>query len=562
MKREKSGVAGVLLALGVVVALTGLIVSCRAAPAPSPVPTTASPAVPAATPTSEPTPSPTIDPRLTTLYIASPFEANTFDPQVNVALTTGRELCPTIYETLVWYEPDGTLGPMLAEGWEIMEDGLLYRFKLREDVLFSDGTPFNAEAVKAAFDRFFALGKGTLNLYTSVDEVLVVDDYTVDIRLKEPFAPFLAVLAGWQGSIFVSPTAVEEHEKEGDLAEEWLYDHTAGTGPFMLESWEEGARVELVRNPYYREPWAPDDIQRQVFLIVREAATTRLLLEGGDVDIADELAPALLEPLRQAEGVELRLGMSLSYVGSVWWNMTKEPFNDVNFRRAISYALDYDALVQLYEGIAVQAHGPLHPGVAPWFSPESIQYHQDLDKAADLLGQAGYSVPIDPPLKLVFNWQSGFSVQRDVATLMHEDLSTLGIELEIMETELPVWREKIWSKEFDMLFARGGLAYGDPDAYFARYLHSGEIRHGGFNPGYSNPRVDEVIDLARKEVDQEQRRQYYNELQRIVTDEAAFLWLVTRQNPYAYGTNITGIEWNTYYGNHWNGAEIKKTGLR
>jgi peptide/nickel transport system substrate-binding protein len=558
MKRPRTRVWMAFLVVVLTLGGSGSLVACG--PTPTPVATTVV-SSPVATTVAEPSPTPTVDPGLTTLYMGGSLEPNEFDPAVSVSTVSGVRFYPSIYETLIRYAPDGSLQPMLAESWEVSEDGLVYRFNLRQDVKFSDGTPFNAEAVKKSFDRFFALGIGFVSMFEMIDEVQVIDDYTVDIRIDYPYAPMLSVLAAWQAGLFVSPTAVEQHETDGDYAQGWMFDHTAGTGPFMLESWEPEVRVVMVRNPYYRDPPAPDDIQRVIYQIVREPATLRELLENGDLDLGEEIAPDLVEPLREAPGVEVAVEPTQGepYAQTVIFNLTREPFNDVNFRRAVAYAIDYDPVVAVWAGIAVKAQGPFPSTFAPWFSEEDVvSYEQNLDKAADMLREAGYSVPIDPPLKVELIWQGGWNQQRDMGTLIKEDLSKLGIEVEVIETELPVWRELVWNKDYDMAFFQNALRFADPDSIMYMTFHSAEIRYKGWNPGYSNPRVDELIENGRKETDQQARVEIYNELQHIVTDEVALLFLINKQHAYAYRSNLSGIVWNPFYGAHFDPSQMKK----
>ena len=508
----------------------------------------------------DPTSDPGIDPRRTALFIGVSNEPQTFDPAVNVAAVSGYRFYPSVYESLIQWAPDGTLEPMLAESWEASDDGLTYRFNLREDVKFSDGTAFNAQAVEAAFDRFFTLGLGFISLFSSIEEVEVIDEFTVDLHLSQPFAPILSVLASWQSAIFVSPTAVAVNEIDGDLSQGWLHDNTAGTGPYTLDVWEPENRIVLVRNPHYREAAAPDSIQSVVYQAVGEPATLRQLLEAGDLDIAHEIQPSLIEPLTQADGVNVGIEVThgSSYGQEVYLNLTKEPFSDVNFRRALAYAIDYDRLLPVWEGIASAAQGPLPATFAPWFSPEdAIQYEQDLDKSAELLAEAGFSVPIDPPLEFQIFWQGGQTAQRDMAVLLKEDFAPLGIDLEVQETPIPVWRDAIWNKEFNFAFIQLPLRYNDPDSFASLVLESSQIGGTGFNPGFSNARVDELIEEARTETDPEKRREMYNELQRIVTDEVAMLFLVNKLHAFAFGSNVTGIVWNSNYGPHYVANDIR-----
>src|SRR4051812_42775254 len=140
-----------------------------------------------------------VDPRQTILTIGVSQEPASFDPNVNVAAVSAYRYYPNVYESLIQYAPDGTLKPMLADSWTISPDAKTYRFKLRSGVKFSDGAPFNAEAVKFGLDRLNKINKGAVALFAPVDSIKPVDELTVDIVLKQPYAPILAILAGWQG---------------------------------------------------------------------------------------------------------------------------------------------------------------------------------------------------------------------------------------------------------------------------------------------------------------------------------------------------------------------------
>src|SRR5258708_34732437 len=187
---------------------------------------------------------------------------------------------------------------MLADSWTVDASGLVYRFKLHPGVKFSDGSPFNADAGKVAFDRLRSVNKGAVALFEAIDTVKPVDETTVDLTLKRPYAPILQILAAWQGALFLSPTAAKQYEAAGDQGQAWLRIHTAGTGPFMLETWEPSSRIGAVRNPNFRTPPAADAIQRVVLQLVAEPSTERQLVSSGDVDIVEEITPALLDPLQ------------------------------------------------------------------------------------------------------------------------------------------------------------------------------------------------------------------------------------------------------------------------
>lgn len=501
---------------------------------------------------------PTSDLAVLTIGVAQ--EPQTFDPNVNVAAVSAYRYYGNVYEGLVRYAPDGTIEPLLATDWEISDDGLTYRFNLRDDVLFSDGTPFNAEAVEFAIERLRALEVGAVAFFEPISEVTVVDEFTVEFGLEQPFAPLMAILAGWQGAIFVSPTTVEENTVDDDFAGAYLTDHTAGTGPFVLETWEPNSRVVLTRNPHFRTPPTEDSIGTVVYVAVGEAATLRQLVLAGEIDIAEELTPSILGPVQEAGTVNV--GIDVSYAGygtHVYFNLTRGPFDDPNLRRAVAYALDYERLIEVWQGTGQQGQGFLPEDFEPWFSPENVVvYTQDLAAAEEQLAASGHSMPIDPPLTVELIWQSGNTAQRDMAQLMQEDLAALGINIEVVEREIPQWRDAIWTKEFDMAFFGLPLRYGDPDSVPALSFVSTEVRDRGFNPGIIDEDIDRLTAEGRTQLDLDARVAAYHEMQAIITEEVYFLPLIERSHAWAHSQDLTGIVWNPFYGQIFHAAEISK----
>lgn len=496
-----------------------------------------------------------------TLIIGVGSEPQTFDPAVNVALISAYRFYPNIYEGLIQYAPDGKIVPMLAEKWEILDNGLRYRFSLIKNAAFSDGTPFDADAVKFNFDRFLKLGKGLASTFSSAKSIDVVDKYTVDITLREQYAPLLAVLASWYGAQFISPAAIKSHDVNGDQAQAWLRDHTVGTGPYTLESWVPENRVVLVRNPGYRLGWKPGQLERVVFTTIREPSTLRQALEGGEVDIAEQISPSLIAPLKTSKAVtvNIKFSQAASWGQAMYLNLVKPPFNNVNMRKALAYAIDYKRLADVWQGIGSLPSGPFPPTSKPWYSERAIvRYEYDLAKAREALSKAGMTMPINPPMRFNLLWQSGATAQRDMAQLVAEDWSKLGIQLNIQETPLPVWREAIWQHTFDLAFVQENLRYNDPDAIASLEYPSTEYRYRGWNPGFNDPRVDQLVRLGRTTVSTTARLVFYTEFQHIVTDQVVILDLANILYAFANRREVEGIIWNPNYGPHFRGYEIRK----
>ena len=492
-----------------------------------------------------------------TLIIGGVDEPQTFDPHVNVTQIGGQRLYPNIYEGLVRYDAQGGIQPLLATEWSVSRDGLAYTFTLRQDVKFSDGTAFNAQAVKLAFERLKAIGKGPVNVFAEVKSVDAVGPYTARINLGEPFAPFLSALASWQGAIFMSPKMVQDNAGT-DNAQRYMNDHTAGTGPYMLQSWDPERQIVLVRSPHYWGRYPPNGITRVVYRTVREPATGAQLLLRGDLDLLEQLVPEFVETLGRTSVVEVQTRVSLggSYGLHVHFNSKKAPFTDVRVRQALSYAVDYGRIInQLFGRLGKQARGALPDEFKPWFSEKTIQYTLDLNRARALLREAGLE---GKTFRVTLGWQSGNRVQRDLGQVIKDNLAQVGFDVQLQEMTLPVWREAIWKNNFEMIFVQFSLAYADPDARLWRAYHSSEFRDRGFNPGWMNKRYDELLEQARRESRFEVRKRLYDEAQLLLTREAPTIFLATVLYSYAYRDGINGLTWIPAYGPFFAAATVQK----
>lgn len=481
-----------------------------------------------------------------TLTIGVSTEGETFDPHLNVT-SVGAQRLHMIYEGLLRHLPDGELVGVLADSWEISDDGQTYTFHLRDGVLFSDGTPFDAEAVRFNFERLFALERGPVAQFALIDEVRVVDPLTVQFILREPFPPFLAVLAGSEAKLFMSPTAVTANATADDpWATEWAHANTAGTGPYVLETWQTEDRVVLVANEVYREPWSDDSITRVTYLLVREPATAVQMLLRGDLDILETVPLQFRSVLEQNPRIRL---ISETSIGGrhqlhIFLNHRHPPLDNLAFRQALAYAFDYERIVRDgFQGQARQARGSLPASFSPWFNPDALQYTRNLERARELIAESGVATPVE--LELV--WRSDFREERTIGEIIQSNLRDIGVNVTLVEQTLPVWRETIWSGNAQMVFFTQTGRFADPDSILYRYYHSSEIRPNGFNVGYSNARVDELLDLARVEQDVDTRVAEYHEILDIITQEVANIYMVDLLDSYAVASYVNGDEFNPNY---------------
>ncbi len=458
-----------------------------------------------------------------TLVVGLVAEPVNLDPPQVTDLNSNR-VGRRIVETLVTFPDESTqVVPGLAESWTISKDGLQYTFKLRRGIAFHDGTPLNAEAVKFSIERqinpnhpAYKLGKYPFANYFfgNVKAVEVLSDERVAFLLNEPRASFLAVLTSGAASI-VSPTAVMK----------WGPDypsHPVGTGPFRFASWDRGQRVVLEKNPGY---WKyPVKVERVIYrpIVEDQARLTELLTGGLDLIVgvpADNVAPLEKNPkitlLKQ-------VGAHVWYLGM---NNQKKPFDDKRVRQALNYAVNKDAIVNdVLKGTGSPSKGPVLPGT--WGADGALKaYPYDPDRAKKLLAEAGYPNGFTTTLWVP---ESGSGMQAPVAmsTVMQSNLKAVGVNVSLQTMEWGAYLAKLRSKEQE-LFALSWMAgTEDPDMVMYPLLHSSQWTPVGPNRAlYKNARFDALLTQARVTTDQAKRVQLYKEAQRILIDDAPWVFV-------------------------------------
>jgi len=483
-----------------------------------------------------------------TLIVLTPNDTQTLDPAVNYDFSGGYFLL-NCYEGLVKAEgsAEAKIVPSLAESWEISPDGLTYTFKLRQGVKFHDGTPLNAEAVKYSFERLLALKMGAVANFTSIDKIEAVDDSTVKFILKEPFGSFLLALTSMWGPVIVSPTAVKANEKENDWGQAWLAENDAGTGPYKVEKWERNQQLNLVRNPDYWGGWGDKYLERIIVRFVPETTTMRLMIEKGDADMAIGMSSNEdLDALAKTSGVVVEEATAMS-IREVRINTTKEPLTDVRVRQALAYTFDYDQTANvILGGHAARLDSVTAKGVTGYYKP-SFMYTKDLDKAKQLLTDAGYP---DGGFSLDYIWLSGLDVDRQIGEMWQADLATLGIDLKIQEMPLNTWWEAQGNPETapQMMMGQWGLDYADATSQIWLMYYSGNFPPTGSNYYYyKNEEVDKLLEQARKETDQAKKDDFYQQAVETIYTESPEIWAVQTNERIARRDNVMGYVYNLSY---------------
>ncbi|MCX7668313.1 MAG: ABC transporter substrate-binding protein, partial [Atribacterota bacterium] len=285
------------------------------------------------------------------------------DPAVGNDFSSSVSLA-NLYDTLVFPTYDGEIVPHLATSWEVSEDHLTYTFHLRQGVKFHNGEELKAEDVVFSMERLLTIGQGYSYIFKPIiDKVEAVDDYTVRFTLKKPFGPFLYALVRLyvlnKDEVLAHAEKSGEYGEYGDYGMNWLLTHDAGSGPYMVKEMKMEEYLDAVRFPDYWKPFdanAPDEFK---FIGTTETATVRTLVKKRELEISDFRQPAeFYDAVSKIEGVKV----AKLFGGSTFYCMMhtrKPPTDDVHFRKALAYIVDYEAIAnQIFPG-ARQAQGPV-----------------------------------------------------------------------------------------------------------------------------------------------------------------------------------------------------------
>lgn len=441
-----------------------------------------------------------------------------------------------IYEPLFSMSVDGVLEPLLADSIEATSD-TTYRIVLKEGISFTDGTPFNADAVKANLDWVLNTDNGSAFRFLLVvagapAEVEVVDEYTVDITTSIPFAPLPAHLS--HGALaMVSPAVIEQ-------GTDAMAANAVGTGPYVLSSWARAEEVILERNPDY---WgeAPA-IETVVFRVIQEDGARMVEIEAGTIDVAVRVPPADIPRLEANPNIDVVVTPGLRTI-YIFFNTTQPPFDDVRVRQAVNLAVDKASIVtNLFEDAALVSSAPF---ASPIFGyAEQEPYARDVERARELLAEAG----IEEGTTVTLHHPTGRYIQDAlVADAVRSQLADIGLNVELTTLEwtqyVPTVRAAAEDGNNGVQFAMLGWGTPTMDADYALYalFHSSEVPPGFNGAFFANEDVDRLLDEARSTLDADERQAAYSEAIGIIWEEAPWLFLYSEIQVTAIRNNVSGF---------------------
>ncbi len=461
-----------------------------------------------------------------TLIVGSQYgDPQDFDPIDTFTLAWGM-IGSNVFDALVYRGTDMKIDKSkgLATGWKYVNDNQL-RFTLRKGVTFQDGEPFNAAAVKFTFDRLLGPRgqKGAQYFqYKTIKAVKVVDPYTVDFITSSPDPVLITKLAGY-GAMIVPPAYIKKH---GDT---YFTTHPIGTGAFMVTKYVPKSEVDLVAyDKYWRG--APR-MKRLVYRFIPEDATRLAELQTGHIDIMQKVAIAQVPVIKGASDLRLYPVGSPTVYG-LFLDPRQKPTNNLLIRQAINYAIDRKSIIKDVLG----GYGNL---VSTWQSamsfgndPSMPPFPYDPTKAKALIAQAHVS----GPLHLKFTIDGTDSVFKQVAEVIVAELEQVGFTVDLESVDPTVhYNTNIPKGKYGNMaeFGWGGWTLDFDNTAYSLY-HSGEF----YNPGYSNPKMDSLLEAARSTLDQGKRLRIYKQVDAILRHDVPEAVLFQTVNLWATTKNV------------------------
>ncbi len=432
-----------------------------------------------------------------------------------------------IFQTLYTVTNDGkSVIPQLATSYKVSADKKTYTFTLRHGVKFSTGQPMTSADVKFSLDQNTKASQGWGFINTAIKSVSAPSPDTVAVHLKYPWAPLLADL-----SIFANGIVPANY---GGETENQFYTHPVGTGPFKWDYWHKGSALRLVRNPLYWEKGKPY-LNSITWTDVPNDNTRQLQLKGGQAQIDQFPAWSTVASLKATQGVNMHLFNS-TQTNYMAFNELRKPFQDVHVRRAISLAINRNALVKAVLFGNGKPANSLFPPQVPFYQAATPGLQYNLAAAKQEMAKSsvphGFSTTIVIP--------AGNSDYLTISTIVQSELKPLGIKIKVQQLDPNTENSQTQSLKYDTTLTLWTMDIADPDelATFAVDPKSGAK---SFFTTYNNPQVIKDTHAAQRTLSTAQRQQYYNFVQSQSAKDAFMAFLYYSPYPYAATTNVHGF---------------------
>ncbi len=472
-----------------------------------------------------------------TLKVGLDADPVSLDPQVQ--LSGGMlQLSHWVFDPLVRWTQELTFEPRLATKWERLDE-LTMRFYLRKDVKFHSGNMFTAKDVKWSFDRMRTSAdfKGLLEPF---DGCYVVDDYTVDVKTKKPYALLLNMATYFfaMDSKFYTGTDANGQPKDMVLkvGESFALNNASGTGPFIVTKREHNVVLEMDRNKNYWDTKSPGNVDKFILTPIKENATRVAALLSGDVDFISPVPPQDFKRIHTDDKVKL-VTISGGRIITFQMNQNRNPaLKDVRVRQAIVHAVNNTGIVQkIMKGTATVAAQQGPRGYAGY--KESLKPRYDLDKAKALMKEAGYANGFEVTMMAPNN---RYVNDAKIAEATAQMLGKIGIKVNLKTMPKAQYWNEFDARAADIMMI-GWHSDTEDSGNFSEFLmmcENKETGYGQYNSGYCNPKVDELVLAAQSETDLDKRAAMLQEVEQILYDDAAFIPFHWQNHSYGGKKNL------------------------
>ncbi|WP_248905224.1 ABC transporter substrate-binding protein [Halocatena marina] len=458
-----------------------------------------------------------------------------------------------LYDPLLYYSNSTPpkLKSWLAKDWSVADDDRTYTLNLQENATFHNGDSVTAEDVKYSVQRMHDIKQGFSWMWSDIlkpQNVTAVDETTVEMKTSKVFAPFPYTLPFL---FVVNKNQIQQHAKDsgkfgtnGDYATSWLENNDAGSGPYKLTNRKRKQQVVLKKNSDWWGSFADGNVYETVTTeMVEEAATVAGKVKDGSADMSDRwLSLKQYSSLGNVDGVTVHAKATFNPL-YIFMHNQREPLSDKNVRKAISYALDYNAVLNdVMSGESDHLVGPL-PDAMWGHTADLPKYKHNFETARKHLDKSNFSAG---DIDLTYTYVTGLSVEKNVGLLLQKNLDKIGINLEIQKAPWSKITSMASKKSStpDMLAIYLSFSYVDPDTFLYPAWHSNS--HGSWTSAswYENKKVDQLLTKGRQTTGKKNRIPIYKNAQRLIAEDAPALFVMNKATRNALKKDVQGFNDN------------------
>ena len=460
-----------------------------------------------------------------TLIVAIPESPTYMDPMVQASIGTYR-VTTQMFDRLVMMDNDMNLVPGLAESWEVIDDTTTV-FHLRQGVKFHNGEEMTSEDVKYSLERCIA-NPGVNYNYLIIESITCDDDYTVTIKTSAPFNALLYRLSLDAASIIC---------KSADTSAEEFNKNPVGTGPFKFVS--RAAQDSIVLEKFDEYWGTPAQLDQVTFKIIENADSLLMSLQSGAIDLCAHLTSTQVAQL--GEDFDVAEG-TMNLVQALYLNNAVEPFDNELVRQALSYAVDKQGIIDLaFDGYGSPIGSSMYPAFGKYFDESLTDYYTyDVEKAKELLAQAGYPDGFDMTITVPSNYQP----HMDTAEVLVQQLAAVGVRATIQPIEWESWISDVYTgRQFQSTVVGVDAANMTARALLERFTST----YGSNFINYNNAEYDQLFQQALATYDDAEQTALYKQMERNLTEHAANVYIQDLADLVAVRSGLEGVTFYPIY---------------